>query len=389
MHDITELRQAQKAESKLRNQLQQAQKLDAIGRLAAGITHDFNNMLAVIMGKSELMSFDLTVGHPHKKNIEDILAACGKAANLTRQLLTFSRQQPAAPVLLEINEAVENMLKMIRRLIGENIELVWQPTKPLPPVKIDPGQVDQIVLNLCVNARDAIQKYGTITIETSLVGRPVATMPDTQYVMLSITDTGQGIKKENMEKLFEPFFTTKEKGKGTGLGLATVYAIMRQNNGRISVYSEEGIGTTFKVYLPEAYGDVVKRPQPVYAEEGGKETILIVEDNPEVLNLTKTMLAKLGYKTVTSENGKQASTILETHPGEIHLMLSDLVLPDTTGIDLVTKCQALRPHIKIVLMSGYPSGMLKQNPGMVRSAQIIQKPFTLNTLAASIRTALK
>ena len=394
--DITELKQAEAERKILQEQLNQAQKMEAVGRLAGGVAHDFNNMLGVILGYVELASEKIDSNQDLYSDLKEIQKAAQRSADLTKQLLTFARKQIIAPKMLDLNDTVDSMLKMLRRLIGEDIDLIWLPGAQLWPIKIDPTQIDQILANLCVNARDAITDVGKLTIETQTkvfdqeyCARRTGFMPG-DYVMLSVTDNGCGMNKETLDNLFEPFFTTKEIGKGTGLGLATIYGIVKQNKGFINVYSEPGQGTTFKIYLPRFYTSeeihektLREKPAPI-----GNETILLVEDEPAILEMTRMMLERKGYLVLPAATPAEAIRIADTYVGKIDLLMTDVVMPEMNGRDLSKKITAIFPEIKLLFMSGYSANVITQQGVLNDGVAFMQKPFSMNELAEKIRGVL-
>ena len=394
--DITERKQAEESQLHLHEQLIQAQKMESIGRLAGGVAHDFNNMLSVIMGNAELAMTDMDRAQPPYNYLEEIRKAGERAANLTRQLLAFARKQTAVPKVLDLNETVEGMLKMLRRLIGEDIDLAWLPGAGLWPVKVDPSQVDQILANLCVNARDAIAGVGKLTIETAnaafdeACGTGHAGFPSGEFVLLAISDNGCGLAKETLEHIFEPFFTTKEMGHGTGLGLATVYGIVKQNNGFINVYSEPGTGTTFKIYLPRQSGQALEAETatPAAIPKGQGETVLLVEDEPTILELTQKILKMQGYNTLTANTPDKAIRLAEEYPGVIHLLMTDVVMPKMNGRDLAKRLRPARPAMKCLFMSGYTADVIGRHGVLDEGIQFIQKPFSTRDLAIKLRAVL-
>jgi PAS domain S-box-containing protein len=382
--DITERKQAAAEREKLQEQLNQAQKMEAVGRLAGGVAHDFNNMLGVILGYVEFAFEKIDSSQDLYSDLKEIQKAAQRSADLTKQLLTFARKQIVAPKVLDLNDTVDSMLKMLRRLIGEDINLLWLPAAQLWPIKIDPTQIDQILANLCVNARDAIAGVGKLTIETQIktLGqtddvRNTECIPG-DYVMLSVTDNGCGMNKETLDNLFEPFFTTKEIGKGTGLGLATIYGIVKQNKGIINVYSEPGQGTTFKIYLPRFHT----------SEETQDETILLVEDEPAILEMTRRMLERKGYSVVPAATPADAISIADTYVGKIDLLMTDVVMPEMNGRDLAKKITAIFPEIKLLFMSGYSANVITQQGVLNDGVAFMQKPFSMNELAEKIRGIL-
>jgi len=351
--DITELKI-------LEEQLRQAQKMESVGRLAGGVAHDFNNMLGAILGNVEMMLEDLPLGSKQRPDLEIIQTAARRSADITRQLLAFASKQIIAPKALDLNQTVNPILKMLQRLIGEGIDISWQPACDLCPVKMDPTQVDQILANLCINARDAISGVGNLTIKTENVylnekfcAEHAGVVPG-EYVMLTVSDNGQGMTKEVMSGIFEPFFTTKEVGKGSGLGLATVYGIVKQNNGCIEVHSQPHQGSTFNIYLPRHTPEAEPPSEKTIAWPSvrGNETIMLVEDEPTVLAMTKKMLERQGYIVLSATTPGEAITMARKHTGEIHMLLTDVVMPEMDGHDLAEKFQSLYPAIKRLLMSG-------------------------------------
>ena len=394
--DITERKKARETELEMEHRLLQAQKVESMGRLAGGVAHDFNNMLSVIIGNTEMALSKTDPSDPFHKRLTEILNAGRRSADLTRQLLAFARKQEVSPKVLNLNEMVSSMIKMLRRLIGENIDLGWHPGCDLWKVKIDPSQVDQILANLMVNARDAIEKTGSITIETSNETCDEAysklyhyAVPG-DYVVLAVSDNGCGIDPKTLDNIFEPFFTTKKDGQGTGLGLATVYGIVKQNNGFINVYSEPGRGTTFRIYLQRYMDESLAEDDEEEADiQGGTETILIVEDEPTVLRLSKSMLEMLGY-TVWAASGKdQALQLANEHGKKIDLLLTDVVMPGMNGKELSERILALIPGIKCLYMSGYTADVIARQGILDQGVKLISKPFSIQDLAAKIREALE
>ena len=393
--EITDQKKAEAEHGKLQAQLLQAQKMESVGRLAGGVAHDFNNMLGVILGRTEMMLMEIKPGDPHYADLQEIFKAAQRSADLTRQLLAFARKQAIAPEVLDLNDTVEGMLKMLRRLIGEDIDIVWKPDTHLESVKMDPAQVDQIMANLCVNARDAISGSGKVTIETENVVLDQAYcafhtgfIPG-QYVMLAVSDDGCGMDKVTLENLFEPFFTTKGVGEGTGLGLATVYGIVKQNDGFINVYSEPGQGTTFKIYLPLIQESVAEKGKPVAETIAkGSETILLVEDEASILNLCKAVLEQFGYKVLAARTPELAVAMAERYEGPIHLLITDVVMPEMNGRELMDRIEKLRPHIKVLFMSGYTGNVIVQRGILEGDVHFLQKPFSNSSLAGKAREVL-
>jgi two-component system, cell cycle sensor histidine kinase and response regulator CckA len=383
---------------KLEAQLAQSQKMEAIGMLAGGIAHDFNNLLTVIIGNAQLALMDVIKDESLRKEIEDIMKAGNKAASLTRQLLAFSRKQIVRPEILDINELLTDIEKMLGRLIGEDIELLTIPDPELWQVEIDPGQIEQVIMNLAVNARDAMPQGGKLTIETANVELNDTYFRDCgvesapgHYVVLTVSDTGSGMDKETREHIFEPFFTTKEVGKGTGLGLSTVYGIAKQNNGFVWVYSEPGQGSIFKVYLPKVKGDAEpeEKEQSTVDDLGGSETVLIVEDDDVLRKLAQRVLHSHGYRVLDAENGEDALRVSKEHEGPIHLLLTDVVMPKMGGKKLAERLQPLYPQMKVIYMSGYTDNAIVHHGVLAPELNFIQKPFTLEDLGRKVRKALE
>jgi PAS domain S-box-containing protein len=396
LRDLTDRKQAEKEREELQDQLSQAQKMESVGRLAGGVAHDFNNMLGIILGHVELAANRLDPTHEVFADLTEIRKAAERSADLTRQLLAFARKQTVSPRVLDLNETVEGILRMLRRLIGEDIDLVWMPGRLTGPVKVDPSQIDQLLANLCVNARDAIAGVGKITIETEAAtfdevycARNPGFIPG-EYVMLAVSDNGCGMDQEMLPLIFEPFFTTKEVGRGTGLGLATVYGIVKQNNGFIDVYSEPGRGTTFKIYLPrhKTKADQLRKEDATTAAESGHETILLVEDELAILRMTTTMLEHFGYTVLAASRPGQAIHLAKSHVGEIHLLMTDVVMPEMNGRDLAKNLLSLYPGMKRLFMSGYTANVIAHHGVLDQGVHFIQKPFSLKVLAAKVREVL-
>jgi two-component system cell cycle sensor histidine kinase/response regulator CckA len=389
--DITDRKQ-------LEEQLRQAQKMEAVGRLAGGIAHDFNNLLMVIQGYSDLLVERLPGGDPLRRNAEQIQMASQRASSLTRQLLAFSRKQMLAPKILNVQSVVAEMEKILRRLIGEDIQLETSSAPDLGLVKADRSQIEQVILNLAVNARDAMPQGGRLTIETANVeldssySHPPAVLSPGRYVMLAVTDNGCGMDAETQAHVFEPFFTTKEKGKGTGLGLATVYGVVKQSGGYVWVYSEPGRGTSFKIYLPRIEETAVPASRDGKSDmqipERGSETILLVEDEKGVRELAREYLASSGYTVIEAEDGHTALELAAMHVGPIHLLLTDVVMPGISGRELAERVSQIRPGIKIIYMSGYTDQAVVHHGILQNDAVLLQKPFTLMTLAGKLREIL-
>jgi two-component system, cell cycle sensor histidine kinase and response regulator CckA len=394
--DISERKQAQEEKMKLEAQLTQAQKMEFVGRLAGGVAHDFNNMLSVILGNTEMAINTVHPSEPLHKKLQAVLHAGQRSADLTRQLLAFARKQTISPRVLDLNEALNGMSNMLQRLIGEDIDIAWLPSGELWPVNIDPSQIDQILANLCINARDAIKGVGKITIETAN-----ATFDDSycrdheefvpgQYVLLAVSDNGCGMDKEILGKLFEPFFTTKETGKGTGLGLCTIYGIVKQNKGFINVYSEPGHGTTFKIYFPRYEGkDEISSVKGNQASViSGRETVLVVEDEPALLEMSKLMLEMQGYKVLSAASPREAIRLSREHSGKIDLLMTDVVMPEMNGRDLAENMLTLYPDLKCLFTSGYTANVIAHRGVLEEGVHFIQKPFSRNDLAMKVREVL-
>ena len=387
--DITERR-------RLENQLQQAQKMDAIGRLAGGVAHDFNNLLMVISSYAELMLDSLAPQHPLRRNVDEIQKASRSAADLTRQLLAFGRKQMQSLQLLDLNRIIEDINKMLPRLIGEDIELVFVPGEKLGRVKADPVQIEQILMNLAANARDAMPKGGRLVIETASLRLDDAyiqehsIVPPGAYVLLTVTDSGSGIAPEHLSHIFEPFYTTKEEGKGTGLGLATVYGIVKQNSGFIWVYSEPGMGTTFKIYLPQTRQAKLALQPPVAIEGSprGCETLLLAEDEAAVRQSAREFLSLSGYIVLEAKNGTEALALARAYNGVIDLMITDVVMPQMGGARLAGELASDRPDMKVLFVSGYAETTFQRHGAIDVTTRFLQKPFSLKTLARKIREVL-
>ena len=388
--DITERRM-------LEEQLLHSQKMEAVGRLAGGVAHDFNNLLTVIKGYSELMLNELSEKDPMRGEVEEVRRAAERAASLTRQLLAFSRRQVLEPKVLDLNTIINNMEKLLLRLLGEDVELQVSLSPSLGMVKADPGQIEQVIMNLAVNARDAMPRGGKLTLEThnhaidETYAREHAVVHAGQYAMMAVTDTGIGMDPETASHIFEPFFTTKETGKGTGLGLSTVYGIVKQSGGYIWVYSEPGRGTSFKVYLPIVRGgaadEAIGRPT-LTASYRGTETILLVEDEDGVRALIREVLQRHGYRVIDTRNGAEATDACERHEGEVHMLLTDVVLAQVTGTDLARQLIPMRPKMKVLFISGYTEEAIIHQGVLEEGTAFLQKPFTPNVLARKVREVL-
>jgi two-component system, cell cycle sensor histidine kinase and response regulator CckA len=379
-------------------ELVQSQKMDAIGRLAGGVAHDFNNLLTIITSYSELALDGVVPGSSTQSRIQEILSAARRAADLTRQLLAFSRKQPQALRVAELNPVVSTIVKTLDRLIGEDIELVFQPGDGLGRVRLDTVQIEQILMNLAANSRDAMPRGGRCTIQTSnvqldqeYVDRKRAIIPVGRYAVLTFSDTGSGIPAEHLAHIFEPFYTTKPSGKGTGLGLATVYGIVKQNHGFVWVYSEPGMGTTFKIYLPCVPDRPVAMELPETAEDeilSGKETVLLVEDEGSLRRAAVEFLSLRGYTVLEAKNGVEALSITRTHASPIHLAVTDVVMPLMSGGELARELEKLRPETKLLFVSGYPGETVVDHKVVEIETNFLQKPFTLKQLATKVRNVL-
>ena len=395
--DITARKQAEKEKEDLQSQFLQVQKMESIGRLAGGVAHDFNNMLQAIIGHTELALERVTPNDPLREDLEQIRTSAWHSAALTGQLLAFARKQTIAPKALDLNETIADILKILQRLIGENINLVWNPGTKLENVLADPSQVNQILTNLCVNARDAIEKEGKITIETDNVvlderycAQHAGTAPG-KYVRLTVSDTGCGMDAETLSHLFEPFFTTKARGKGTGLGLATVYGIVKQNKGFITVDSALNRGSTFAIHLPRHAAKAAPKPEqiPLPTLTAHGETILLVEDEVIILKSVAHMLSELGYTTLAAATPGEAIRLAQEHSGKIDLLITDVIMPEMNGRELARTLLATYPDLKLLFMSGYTSDIIAQHGVLNEGVHFIQKPFSKALLTAKMSEILK
>ena len=397
LHDITERKRAEAEKEKLQTQFLQAQKMEAVGRLAGGVAHDFNNLLTVIIGYSELLLQKIGKESPMHGEVKEIHGAGERAATLTRQLLAFSRKQIIEPKVLDLNLLMADLSKMLARLIGENIDLKTVPGKNVGKVKVDPGQFEQVLINLAVNARDAMPDGGSLLIETANVEldeaycaqRPYEIDPG-RYVMLAVSDTGHGMAKETTQQIFEPFFTTKEKGKGTGLGLSMVYGAVKQSGGSIEVYSEVGKGTTFKIYLPRVEGEAVRpvKDDQATALPTGTETVLVTEDEEILRNLCVRILERQGYKVLQARNGTEGVALAQGYGDRIDLLMTDVVMPGMNGAELARQLVLHYPKMKVLFTSGYTDDAISPHGVLDADVSFIGKPYTPLALARKVRKVL-
>ena len=396
LQDITERKEAEEKMVSLQEQLRQSQKMEAVGRLAGGIAHDFNNLLTVIQGHCEISLLQFQGNNPLREDIVEIKKAADRAGNLTRQLLAFSRRQIMEMKVIDLNALLRELEKMLRRVMGEDVELVTVLDEHLGKIKMDPGQMEQVVLNLAINARDAMPSGGKFILETTNVyldeeyARSHIGVEAGPHVMLSANDTGSGMSLQVKERLFEPFFTTKEKGKGTGLGLSTVYGIIKQSSGNIWVYSEAGRGSTFKIYLPrvDEEADNFSRRDDTVSMLYGNETVLLVEDEPSVRGLAARVLRKQGYNVLEAVNGGEALQIAETYSGRIDLLLTDVVMPQIGGRELYDQLKPLRADLKVLFTSGYTETAIVQQGNLPPGVAFLQKPFSPIFLTHKVRELL-
>jgi two-component system, cell cycle sensor histidine kinase and response regulator CckA len=394
--DISERKQSEKEKARLEEQLLQAQKMESVGRLAGGVAHDFNNMLSVILGYSELIKLNLSESDPLMIDMMEIEKAATRSRDITRQLLAFSRKQIIAPMLVDLNGLITSIQKTLSRLIGEDIDLQFFPTDGLWKIKFDPSQMQQILINLAANARDAMPNGGKLTIETRKIyldeaycKMQIGISPG-HYVLLGVSDDGVGMNKETLQNVFEPFFTTKETGKGTGLGLATVYGIVKQNDGFINVYSEPGKGTSFKIYIPRNIeeGEVSEEVEEAVVASGSG-TVLLVEDDDMVRKMTTEMLEAIGYTVLPTGDPSEALTLCEKDDIHIDLLITDVIMPGMSGKELRDRIEANRPEIKVLFMSGYTSNVIVHRGVLEDGVHFVQKPFSMSDLARNVRNAIK
>ncbi|MEW6263689.1 MAG: GAF domain-containing protein [Thermodesulfobacteriota bacterium] len=388
--------QVEKERKSLEGQLLQAQKMESVGRLAGGVAHDFNNMLTVIIGNAELAQSELDKDTPLYKTLDEILEAGRRSADLTRQLLAFARKQVIKPVVLDLNESVEGMLKMLRRLLGEDIDILWKPSANLWPVRMDPAQIDQIMANLCVNARDAILGQGKVTIETENITFDAEYCDEHkgfhpgEFVMLAVSDNGVGMDRETLDKAFEPFFTTKEEGQGTGLGLSMIYGIVKQNKSYVNVYSEPGHGTTFKIYFPRHEGGIPQTVVQTVPEtmRGRGETVLLVEDESTIIKIGQRILEMLGYNVLTAKRPGEALRLAKEHLDEIDLLITDVIMPEMNGRELEKRYREIQPGIRCLFMSGYTANVIAHHGVIEEDIHFLQKPISLLSMAKKVREVL-
>jgi PAS domain S-box-containing protein len=396
IHDISARKEAELMKAQLEDQLRQSQKVESIGKLAGGVAHDFNNLLTSMMGFVELALMEVPSGSRAAEYLSGALESCKRGATLTQQLLAFARKKIVRPEVVDLNEVLHRMTAMMRRLVGENLELVVAPSARLGTVKVDVGSMEQVIMNLVVNARDAITGTGRITLETQNVTldndycRLHAETTPGEFVVLAVTDTGAGMSPEVRSKVFEPFFTTKPVGEGTGLGLAMCHGIIKQAGGNISVYSEPGAGTTFRVYLPRATrAKVAAKVAPARPSSAqGHETILLVEDEHMILRVAREALAGLGYRVLTAADGVQALDLLNSMTDPVNLLITDVVMPKMGGRELANRLTALRPTLRVLFSSGYTENAIVEHGVLDDGINFLQKPYTPTTLARRVREVL-
>lgn len=379
----------------LEEQQLQAQRMESVGRLAGGVAHDFNNLLTIITGRSHLALSRLAPDDPVRHDIEQIAMTAERAARLTQQLLTFSRRQGLRPEVMDLNSMIETMEASLLRPIGEHIEFVTTLAPALWAVKADPAQLEQVIMNLALNARDAMPTGGRLMVETAnvalgaeMAGTPVGASPG-DYVLLRVSDTGVGMDAATRARMFEPFFTTKEIGKGTGLGLFSVYGIVQQSGGHMTVESEPEQGTTIRIYLPRAAAGVTAaEPEPVEPTTRGIETVLLVEDEEDVRGVVREMLALAGFTVLVAASADEAERICRDHPGPVHLLLTDVVMPRVSGVELVARLRPLRAAMRVLYMSGYADDTLLRHGALESGARLLPKPFTPDSLIRVVREVL-
>lgn len=396
IQDITKLKQAEEKLASLQKQLHQSQKMEVVGRLTGGIAHDFSNILTIVKGYTQLALKTLNGSDPVRENIKEVYKAAERATDLIRQLLAFSRKQIMEMKVLDLNTLLQNLNKMLRRAIGEDIDLVWVLADDLGRIKADPGQIEQVIMNLVVNARDAMPTGGKLTIETANVELNELDVNGHigvaagRYVVLSVSDTGVGMSPEVKDQIFEPFFTTKDKDKGTGLGLSVVYGIVKQTGGNVWVDSELGRGTVFKIYLPRVYEllEELKERVEVVELPRGSETVLIAEDDDQLRKLIVELLQTQGYKILEASCGDDALAIYKEQKDSIHLLLVDVVMPKMNGIQLVEQCREMGQEFKVLYMSGYAASVIMHPEVLVKGINYIRKPFTFQSLAKKVRDVL-
>ncbi len=394
--DISDRIRSEKEQKNLQDQLHQAQKMESVGRLAGGVAHDYNNFLGVIIGYTELSMMSMGDDDPLRRYLQEVLDAANRSKAITRQLLAFARKEEICPEVLDLNVTVEGMLKMIRRLIGENIDLAWLPGSRLWPVKMDPSQIDQILANLCINARDAIENTGKIVIETSNAELDQSfytqhcSCVHGSFVTLTVSDDGAGMDTEMQEHIFEPFYTTKGVDKGTGLGLSTVYGIMQQNSGFIKVHSEIGKGSRFRLYLPRHFGAVVEEEKEIVQDVlmGKGEKILVVEDESAILYMAETILQRFGYQTLTAATPARALEMAAEQKGRIDLLITDVIMPEMNGRQLVEQLRTFFPGLKYLYMSGYTADVIAHSGVLDHGVHFIQKPFSPLALVRKVRDVI-
>lgn len=394
--DITPRKEAEIEKEKLQAQLLQAQKLESVGRLAGGVAHDVNNMLQVILGNTEMALKDVDPSEPVHDNLQEIIKVAESSAEITRQLLAFARKEIISTKVFDINKSLDTMLNLIRRLIGEDIDLKWLPKEGQIPIKMDPSQLHQLVVNLCINARDAIDGIGkieiatvTLTLDEKFCADHMEAVPG-EFCMLSIKDNGIGMNNETLKNIFEPFFTTKDENMGTGLGLATVYGTVKQNQGFIDVESTIGTGTTFKIYLPIHKGEITetKQSQPVNINKGSGEIILIVEDQIAILKVTQLILETMEYKVLTANTLSEALELVSHYKDKISLLITDLIMPEINGRDLAKQLRSDNPDLKCMYMSGYTADIITDKGALEENDDFIQKPFKVEDLIAKVNKAM-